>query len=116
MPRLVPAFPPVRRQGCVSRHGPEQAPMMYAAPTPPKPPPLGTAVGLLGGGQLARMLAKAALDLGLRPVVFAERADDPAAQVCRDVIEGTARDGAALRAFLERVSLVAFENEFVPSE
>ncbi|HEU4406092.1 MAG TPA: ATP-grasp domain-containing protein [Polyangiaceae bacterium] len=90
--------------------------MVDAASTPPNPPPLGTAVGLLGGGQLARMLAQAALDLGLRPVVFADGADDPAAQVCRDVVEGKVADGAALRAFLERVSLVAFENEFVPSE
>jgi 5-(carboxyamino)imidazole ribonucleotide synthase len=89
---------------------------MHAASSPPLSPPPGTAVGLLGGGQLARMLAQAALDLGLRPVVFAQRPDDPAAQVCRDVIEGDVGEGAALRSFLESVSLVAFENEFVPSE
>ncbi|HEU4535138.1 MAG TPA: ATP-grasp domain-containing protein [Polyangiaceae bacterium] len=79
-------------------------------------PPPGTAVGLLGGGQLARMLARAALDLGLRPVVFAQRGDDPAALACRDVVEGEVGDGAALRAFLASVSVVAFENEFVPCE
>jgi 5-(carboxyamino)imidazole ribonucleotide synthase len=86
------------------------------APMPSVILPLGAPVGLLGGGQLARMLANAALDLGLRPVVFAQRADDPAAQVCRDLVEGEVSAGGALRAFLERVSLVAFENEFVPSE
>ena len=89
---------------------------MHPAPLPPLSPPPGTAVGLLGGGQLARMLAQAALELGLRPVVLAQRPDDPAALVCRDVVEGDARDAAALRAFLSRVSLVAFENEFVPCE
>jgi 5-(carboxyamino)imidazole ribonucleotide synthase len=88
---------------------------MAHATTPFSPPP-GTAVGLLGGGQLARMLALAALDLGLRPVVFAERDDDPAALVARDVVRGAVADGAALRSFLGRVSLVAFENEFVPCE
>ncbi len=89
---------------------------MHTVTSPPWSPPPGTAVGLLGGGQLARMLVRAALDLGLRPVVFAARADDPAAQACRDVVVGEVGDDAALRAFLSRVSLVAFENEFVPGE
>src|SRR5262245_9648775 len=46
-------------------------------------PPSGT-VGVLGGGQLGRMLSLAAARLGLKCVVFAPEADSPAFQVCAD--------------------------------
>lgn len=72
-----------------------------------------TGLGIIGGGQLARMLCEAAHRLGFRPVVLAAGSDDPAAQICRDAIFGGAGDPVALKRFLSEVELVAFENEFV---
>ncbi|MFZ9595919.1 MAG: 5-(carboxyamino)imidazole ribonucleotide synthase [Bdellovibrionia bacterium] len=70
-------------------------------------------VGILGGGQLALMLAHAAARMGMRPVIFAESAEAPAARVHRDVVLGAMDDEAALRHFFSQVDLVVFENEFV---
>lgn len=71
-------------------------------------------VGILGGGQLARMLAEAALRLGLRPVAFSEEEDCPAAEVCVEVIPGRVESSSAsLRRFLAEMPVVCFENEFV---
>ncbi|MEM1316012.1 MAG: 5-(carboxyamino)imidazole ribonucleotide synthase, partial [Pseudomonadota bacterium] len=50
---------------------------MSDAPLPP-----GSVIGILGGGQLGRMLALAAAPLGLRCQIFAPEADPPAGQVC----------------------------------
>jgi 5-(carboxyamino)imidazole ribonucleotide synthase len=63
-------------------------------------------VGILGGGQLARMLAQSALTLGLKPVIFSEDPRCPAADAASAVVSD-------LTALLARVSVVAFENEFV---
>lgn len=79
----------------------------------------GTQVGILGGGQLARMLAEAALRLGLTPIVYAENAAEPASQLSPQAVFGKLDDENALRRFflhLRRTSaqpIVAFENEFV---
>jgi 5-(carboxyamino)imidazole ribonucleotide synthase len=73
-------------------------------------------IGLLGGGQLARMLAEQALRLGLTPVVFADSANAPAAQVCREIHVGSLEDYEALSRFFDDVDVVAFENEFVDTE
>lgn len=81
-----------------------------------KLPPLGYKVGILGGGQLAAMLAEAAIRLGLRPVVLAKGPLDPAARIVKDTLYGSYEDLDLLRRFLGEVELVAFENEFIPSE
>jgi len=73
-------------------------------------------VGILGGGQLARMLAEAASRLGLRPVVFSESRTSSAAQVCAHVVLGTTDSVAKLRKFFSAVDIVVFENEFVDCE
>ncbi len=73
----------------------------------------GTRVGILGGGQLARMLGQAALHLGLHPVVLAESRDSPAAQVCPEVILGGFESRSALRKLFSGVRAVVFENEFI---
>jgi 5-(carboxyamino)imidazole ribonucleotide synthase len=70
-------------------------------------------VGILGGGQLARMLVEDALPLGLEPVVFTDDPLAPAARVCPWVHLGTIEDTASLSAFLGSVRVVAFENEFI---
>lgn len=70
-------------------------------------------VGILGGGQLARMLVEDALPLGLEPVVFTEDPLAPAARICPWVHLGAIEDAASLSAFLGSVRVVAFENEFI---
>ena len=74
---------------------------------------LGMSVGILGGGQLALMLADSAIQMGLKPVVLAESSDSPAAQVCPDVVFGSLGDEQALFRFFSQVDQVIFENEFV---
>ncbi|HLD99146.1 MAG TPA: ATP-grasp domain-containing protein [Bdellovibrionota bacterium] len=74
----------------------------------------GTQFGILGSGQLARMLCEAAHRLGLSPVVLCQNPGDPAAQVCPKAVLGSIKDIAVLKDFFSRVSHVAFENEFVP--
>lgn len=70
-------------------------------------------IGVLGGGQLARMLAEAAARLGLTPVIFTSAADDPASQIAPETVVGSTMDEAALASFFRSVPTVIFENEFV---
>lgn len=73
-------------------------------------------VGVIGGGQLARMLAPAAEALGVRFSVLAETADAPATQVINEVSVGDYTDFATLKAFAETVDVVTFDHEHVPPE
>lgn len=73
----------------------------------------GTRIGILGGGQLARMLALACHEMGLIPVIFTDRETDSAAQVAQHTRLGTVRDTKAFREFLESVDVVTFESEFI---
>lgn len=73
-------------------------------------------VGILGGGQLARMLVEAALPLGLEPVVFTEDPLAPAAQVCPWIHLGHIEDATSLITFFSGVRIVTFENEFVDTQ
>jgi 5-(carboxyamino)imidazole ribonucleotide synthase len=75
----------------------------------PKMKPL----GILGGGQLARMLALKAHELGIPVSVLSEHADDPAAQVTSLWIRGRLDDAETLRTFLSGCSVVTFESEFL---
>jgi len=74
---------------------------------------LGQKIGLLGGGQLARMIAIACHERGLIPVVLSENSGDPAAQVVQHWIQGSPANPAALRKLLEICSVVTFESEFM---
>jgi 5-(carboxyamino)imidazole ribonucleotide synthase len=74
------------------------------------------AVALIGGGQLARMLQQAAIPLGVRLQLLADRSDDSAAQVIRDVRVGDYRDLATLRAVVAGCAVVTFDHEHVPTE
>ncbi len=75
---------------------------------------LGVKIGILGGGQLARMLIEAGLKLGLDPLPFAASPADPAAQLVLSPVFGTWNDPVALARFFGSVEAVVFENEFVP--
>ncbi|WP_086660885.1 5-(carboxyamino)imidazole ribonucleotide synthase [Lentzea kentuckyensis] len=73
-------------------------------------------VGMIGGGQLARMTHQAAIPLGQSLRVLAVSENDPAALVARDVVLGTHTDLDALRAFAKGCEVVTFDHEHVPSE
>ncbi|MBY6239664.1 5-(carboxyamino)imidazole ribonucleotide synthase [Methylosinus sp. Sm6] len=75
----------------------------------------GSTIGILGGGQLARMLACAGARLGLRSHVFSPVADDPAFEVCAARTIADYADEAALAAFAAAVDVVTYEFENVPS-
>jgi len=73
----------------------------------------GPVVGIVGGGQLARMLAEAASPLGVRVRVLAGPSDEGAREVVPDVVTGAADDPDALRAFAAGVDVVTFDHENV---
>ena len=70
-------------------------------------------VGILGGGQLARMLALSAHPLGLEPLVY-ERSKDTCAGAVAPVVCGDFDDARALGAFARSVDVVTFDWENVP--
>ncbi|HEV8570793.1 MAG TPA: 5-(carboxyamino)imidazole ribonucleotide synthase [Actinoplanes sp.] len=72
-------------------------------------------VGMVGGGQLARMTHQAAISLGQSLRVLAESPDDSAALVAADVRIGTHTDLAALREFAKGCEAVTFDHEHVPA-
>lgn len=72
-----------------------------------------TVVGIVGGGQLARMLAEAASPLGVHVRVLAAEADEGAPEVVPDLVRGAPDDPEALRAFAATVDVVTFDHENV---
>ena len=70
-------------------------------------------VGIVGAGQLARMMAQAAIPLDIELVLLAADANDGAAQVVPAVIVGAPDDAAMLRALADRVDVVTFDHELV---
>ncbi|HXQ47133.1 MAG TPA: 5-(carboxyamino)imidazole ribonucleotide synthase [Caulobacteraceae bacterium] len=83
---------------------------MPAFPLPP-----GSTIGVLGGGQLGRMLALAAARLGFRTVVLTPETDSGAAQVATRCIEAPYEDQSALTALAEAADVITFEFENVPA-
>ena len=76
----------------------------------------GGTVGILGGGQLGRMLALAAADLGYRCHIYSPEPGGPAAQVAATETVAAYDDAAALDAFGRAVDVVTLEFENVPAE
>ncbi len=76
--------------------------------------PPGETIGILGGGQLGRMLAKAAAQLGYRVHVFAPEADSVAAEVSAHFTSARWDDAAAMAAFAADCAVVTYEFENVP--
>ncbi|MDI6027822.1 5-(carboxyamino)imidazole ribonucleotide synthase [Corticibacterium sp. UT-5YL-CI-8] len=76
--------------------------------------PLGSTIGIIGGGQLGRMLAVAASRLGYRIVVLEPQADCPAAQVANRQIVAAYDDPAALDELARSCAVVTYEFENVP--
>ena len=75
----------------------------------------GATIGILGAGQLGRMLAMAALKLGLRTHIFAPEAAAPAYDAAAGRTVAAFDDEAALARFAEAADIVTFEFENVPT-
>ncbi len=81
---------------------------MSAAPDPP-------VVALIGGGQLARMTAQAAVGLGVPLRLLAEAEGGSAAQVVPATVVGDYRDLEVLRRVTDGCAVVTFDHEHVPT-
>ena len=73
-------------------------------------------VGMVGGGQLARMTHQAAIGLGQSLRVLADSAEDGAALVTPDVVIGSHHDLDSLQAFAAGCDVITFDHEHVPGE
>ncbi|MBL4806761.1 MAG: 5-(carboxyamino)imidazole ribonucleotide synthase [Rhodobacteraceae bacterium] len=82
--------------------------------TNPLPP--GSTIGILGGGQLGRMLSVAAARLGLKTHIFEPGANPPAGQVADRVTTAGYDDLTALSAFAQSVDVITYEFENIPTE
>jgi 5-(carboxyamino)imidazole ribonucleotide synthase len=76
----------------------------------------GAVIGILGGGQLGRMLSVAAARLGFRCHIYEPGADCPASQVAWRTTTAPYEDAEALRTFARSVDVVTYEFENVPAE
>ena len=79
------------------------------------PLPLDSTIGILGGGQLGRMLSVAASRLGYRTHIFEPGANPPAAHVADRVTTAAYDDTAALTAFADQVDIITYEFENIPT-
>jgi 5-(carboxyamino)imidazole ribonucleotide synthase len=75
----------------------------------------GATIGILGGGQLGRMLAMAAARLGLKTHIYAPEADSPAFDVAAAHTVGSFDDADALADFAGNVDVATYEFENVPA-
>ncbi len=88
---------------------------MADAATPPGRIPPGKTIGILGGGQLGRMLALAAARLGYRCHIYAPEVDSPAFEVAGAHSVASYTDESALKHFAANVDVVTYEFENVPA-
>jgi 5-(carboxyamino)imidazole ribonucleotide synthase len=79
-----------------------------------EPLPSGSTIGILGGGQLGRMLAMAAARLGYRCHIY-EPGAAPAADVAHAWTQASYEDLAALRGFAQSCDLITYEFENIPA-
>jgi len=86
-----------------------------SSPSLPLHPPH-CVVGVIGGGQLGRMLALAARRMGIRTVIWTGGLEAPAVEVADEVIDKPFDDPAALKDFCSRVTVSTVEFENIPCE
>jgi len=70
-------------------------------------------IGVIGGGQLAWMMAPGAAKLGLELVVQTPGQADPAVAIAQGVVQGAIADATATAQLAQRCDVITFENEFV---
>ncbi|MEX0280352.1 MAG: 5-(carboxyamino)imidazole ribonucleotide synthase [Arenibacterium sp.] len=80
------------------------------------PLPQGATIGILGGGQLGRMLSVAAARLGFQSHIYEPGAAPPAGQVAAQVTTAAYEDDSALRAFAASVDIITYEFENIPTQ
>lgn len=73
-------------------------------------------IGILGGGQLALMLVKAAQKLKLNVIVYSENDLPPTGLSNCEIVKGSFTNAAQLKSFFSKTDLVTIENEFLPFE
>ncbi len=73
----------------------------------------GSTIGVVGGGQLGKMLAHAAQMLGYKVVIWSEEEDCPACRVTSSVIIGPYTDKEKLAQFIKQVNIVTVETEHI---
>ena len=78
--------------------------------------PPGSTIGIVGGGQLGRMLAMAAAQLGYRCHVYAPDEAPPATEVAARFTRGAFDDAEALRRFGGEVDIATYEFENIPAD
>lgn len=78
--------------------------------------PPGSTIGIVGGGQLGRMLARAASRMGYKTHIYTPDKDSPASHVATQTTIGAYQDAAALRDFAQSVDVITFEFENIPAE
>ncbi|NBT32936.1 MAG: 5-(carboxyamino)imidazole ribonucleotide synthase, partial [Rhodobacteraceae bacterium] len=75
----------------------------------------GDTIGILGGGQLGRMLSVAASRLGFKTHIYEPGANPPAGDVAHRVTTAAYDDTAALTAFANSVDVITYEFENIPT-
>ncbi len=71
-------------------------------------------LGILGGGQLGRMSAMAAAQLGIRTIIFCPEEDSPASHVAYKTINAPYDDKKALKTFSDATDIISYEFENIP--
>ncbi|MEM6603345.1 MAG: 5-(carboxyamino)imidazole ribonucleotide synthase [Pseudomonadota bacterium] len=74
----------------------------------------GDRIGILGGGQLGRMLAMTAARLGIKTIIFSEEQNCPAGSVADELVFGSFQDANLLDEFSRKCSVVTYEFENIP--
>ncbi len=75
------------------------------------PLPPGSTIGIIGGGQLGRMLGVAAAQLGYRAHVYAPEESGPASDTCAEWTQGAYEDAARLGGFADAADVLSYEFE-----
>jgi 5-(carboxyamino)imidazole ribonucleotide synthase len=88
-------------------------PGLFMVEIPAPSDPASPVIGVVGGGQLAWMLAAAARELELPVVVQTPRPDDPATGLASAVVQAPLHDLQATRELAQRSTVVTFENEWL---
>lgn len=112
MPRDVPPRVRLGRRGTERRACGLPWPDSLADVSSPRP----FTIGIVGGGQLARMMYTASIALGVSVRLLAEGPDVSAAQIAGDVEVGDYTDPATMGDFASRCDAITFDHEHVPTE
>ena len=73
-------------------------------------------IGILGGGQLARMIIEETGKFGFSYRILSDVEDSPAGQLCSEQVTGKFSDYEALKKFAAGCDIVTLENEFIGRE